>query len=118
MRRTIAHRVLYGRVVLRKYVTRTTVIIAIGALAFAGVVAAILLSSHPADEQKPETVHIELTSQIRATLYYNGRKLGLAPRELNMPASNKPFEVRAELRGGRVVTQQIVPDHSQIVDIK
>jgi len=118
MRGTIAHRVLYGRVVLRKYVTRTTVIIAIGVLAFAGVVAGILLSSHPADDQKPETVHIEIRSQIRATLYLAGKRLGLAPRELEMPASLRPFEIRAELRGGRVVTQQIVPDHNQIVDIK
>jgi hypothetical protein len=109
---------MYGRAVPRKYVTRTTVIIAIGVLAFAGVIAAILLSSRPAAQAKPETVHIEIQSMTRAALSLNGRTLGLAPRQIEMPASTTPFEIKAVLRNGRVVTQQIVPDHNQIVEIK
>jgi hypothetical protein len=117
MRRTIAHRVVYGRVVLRKYVTPTTVIIAIGVLAFVGVIAVILASSRAPEDQPVPTVHIELRASVRAVLHFNGKTLGLAPRELVMPASSTPLTVTADLPRGRTVTKTFVPDTNQIVDV-
>ena len=117
MRGTIAHRVVYGRVVLRKYVTPTTVVIALAVLAFAGVIVAILASSRAPEDQPVPTVHIELRTSQRALLHFNGKTLGLAPRELVMPASSTPLTVTADLPRGRFATKTFVPDKNQIVDV-
>ncbi len=107
---------MYGRVVLRKYVTRTTLIIAIGVLAFGGVVAAILMSSHPADDHTPPTVQIEVRANHRAQIILGGRSIGLAPRMLVVPMSTAPIELRADYGHGRVIARSVVPDHNQLVD--
>jgi hypothetical protein len=107
---------MYGRVVLRKYVTRTRAIIAIGVLAFGGVLAAILLSSHPADDHTPPTVQIEIRSNHRAQIIIAGRSIGLAPRKIEVPMSKAPIELRADYGHGRVATRSVVPDQNQLVD--
>ena len=107
---------MYGRAVPRKYVTRTTVIIAIGVLAFGGVLAAILLSSHP-DDGKPPNVEIEVRAKGRAQIRVSGRTLGRSPRMVVVPMSTAPLEVEADYGPGHVVSRSIVPDHSQVVDL-
>jgi hypothetical protein len=107
---------MYGRVVLRKYVTRTTLIIAIGVLAFGGVLTAILLSSHPSDDHTPATAQIEVRANHRAQIIVSGRSIGLAPRMLVVPMSTTPIDIGADYGHGRVVTRSVVPDHNQLVD--
>jgi hypothetical protein len=91
--------------------------IAIGALAFAGVIAVILLSSHPADDTTAQTVNIEIRARTRAEIHAMGRLLGPAPKMLVVPMSHAPFAVQADLGHGRVVSKTVVPDHDQVVQI-
>jgi|HubBroStandDraft_6_1064221.scaffolds.fasta_scaffold302637_2 hypothetical protein len=109
---------MYGRVVPRKYVTPTTVIIAIGVLAFAGVITAILLSSHPSDDHAPTTAQIEVRSNHRAQILFGGKSIGLAPRMLVVPMSTTPIDIAADYGHGRVITRSVVPDHNQLVDFQ
>lgn len=103
---------------LRKYVTRTTVIVAVGVLAFGGLIAGILLSSNrPADDGKPPTVNLEIRARGRVHVRVSGRDLGLAPRMLVVPASTAPLEVDGDLGHGRLVSKTVVPDHDQIVQL-
>lgn len=107
---------MYGRVVPRKYVTRTTLIIAIGVLAFAGVITAILLSAHPSDDHSPPTVQIEVRTNRRAQIRFAGRSIGMAPRMLVVPMSTAPIELQADYGHGRVIARSVIPDHNQLVD--
>ena len=91
--------------------------LAIGVLAFAGVIAAILLSSHPSDDGNAPTVNIEIRARGRAEIRAMGNMLGLAPRMLVVPMSRVPFGVQADLGHGRVVSKSVVPDHDQVVQM-
>ena len=102
---------------LRKYVTRTTVIIAIGVLAFVGILCAILLSSHPSNDSAQGSVQIELRTSRPAQLRVGGRPLGTAPRLIDVPTSTTPIQLQADYGRGRVITRSVVPDKNQVVDL-
>ena len=91
--------------------------IAIGVLAFAGVIAVILLSAGPATDAKPKTVNVEIRVRGRAEIRAMGKLLGLAPRLLVVPISQAPFLVQADLGHGRVLAKSVVPDHDQVVEM-
>jgi hypothetical protein len=102
--------------VLRKYITRATVIVALCVTAAAAVIAGILLSSRPIDDQKV-TVTIEIRAQKRALIKVDGNPIGFAPRGLTLPLSSNPITIEAAFPHGRTTTKTVIPDHNQLVDM-
>jgi len=92
------------------------VAICIGVLAFGGVIAAILLSSHPPDDA-PETVQIEVRTQRRVPIRIDGHAVGRAPVMVAVPKGHAPVQIEADL-GGRTVSRSVVPDRDQLVDLQ
>ncbi|HEX4450633.1 MAG TPA: hypothetical protein VH143_07175 [Kofleriaceae bacterium] len=101
----------------RKYINRTTLIIAAAVIAVAAVIASVMLTSRPADEYKP-TVTIEVRTQKRARVKIDGNAAGFAPRGFVVPFSTmKTITIEVDMAHGRTATKTVMPDQNQVVDL-
>jgi hypothetical protein len=102
----------------RKSKVLTIAIVAGGIVAFVGVIAAIMLSSSPAETTtgKAETVQIEVRSTPHAPIRVDGRDVGHAPVMLAIPKRTGSVRIEADTRRG-TIERVIAADHDQVVDL-
>ena len=102
----------------RKHTIKLVAMIGVVVLAIAGVIVAIVVSSHPADgvDAKPDMVQIEVRAKPRVQVRYAGHIIGRAPVKVVVPRSTE--SVLIEVAAGHpMITTTIIPDHDQVVDL-